>query len=121
MQQFTDAEVHAKAVDLGLIDEGHELPRHQRGRVVAVLMQQRRAAARPEPEPVAEPRAAASIVIQPDGRIDIDGRPLPWLVAREAIDVRLAPEADGISTVRLTLLVTSVQIIKPEAESESAS
>jgi hypothetical protein len=122
MQQFTDAEVHAKAVALGLIDEGQELPRHERGRVVAILMQQRRAAVRPEPELVAEPRAAASIVIQPDGRIDVDGRPLPWLVAKEPIDVRVDPKANGISTVRLTLLTHSVQIIKPEpAESESAS
>ncbi|MFJ3948978.1 hypothetical protein ACIPXV_02765 [Streptomyces libani] len=121
MQQFTDAEIHAKAVDLGIIDAGQELPRQDRGRVVAVLMGQRRAAARPEPEPAAELRAATSIVIQPDGRIDVDGQPLPWLVAKEPIDVRVAPRPGDISTVRLTLLTHSVQIIKPEAESESAS
>ncbi|MGW7247696.1 hypothetical protein [Streptomyces decoyicus] len=121
MQQFTDAEVHAKAVQLGVISEDQDLPRHERSRVVAVLMQQRQAAAVPE-QPAAPARAASSIVIQPDGRIDVDGKPLPWLVAREPIEVHLAPEAGGVSTVRLTLLTDSVQIIKPDpSESESAS
>lgn len=119
MQQFTDDEVHAKAVQLGVISEDQELPRHERSRVVAVLMQQRQAAA--VTEPLAAPaRAASSIVIQPDGRIDVDGKPFPWLVAREPIEVHLAPEVGAISTVRLTVLADSVQIIKPE-ESESAS
>lgn len=115
LQQFTDAELHAKAVELGLIYESQELPRNLRSRMAAALLEERRAVARHEQPD--EPVCAKEIVVQPGGVILIDGEPFPWLVAKEPIQVGLNP--DGISTVRLTLFAEAVQIIKPAAERES--
>jgi hypothetical protein len=113
--QFTDADIQAKAVDLGVIEPGAELPRHQRSKVVAVLLQQ---AAQAQPRAgTAEPRLAKEIVVQPGGDILVDGEPFPWVVAREPMDIRVSP--DGVSTVRLTLMASAVQIIKPEPRQES--
>lgn len=47
LQQFSDSELHAKAVQLGVITEGEELPREQRSRVAAALLEERRAAKAP--------------------------------------------------------------------------
>lgn len=109
--RYTDADIAAKAVQLGLIQEGEELPRNLRGKVVAALMQEETA-----PTARTEPRLAAEIVLQPNGAILVDGEPFPWLVAQEPVDVHLDP--DGISTVRMTLLANAVQIIKPEPREE---
>ncbi|MEW2578342.1 hypothetical protein [Streptomyces syringium] len=117
MQHFTDAEIRAKAEALGLIEPGTDLPRHQRSKVVAALLLERRGEASPSP-PSTAVRAAREIVIQPGGVILVDGAPFPWLVARERVEVGLDP--DFISTVRLTLLAESVQIIKPDPESETS-
>lgn len=120
MQEFTDAEVAAKAVKLGVIDDGQELPRNQRGRIVALLMQERLSAPAEEPTPTPQaPQLAREVLIQPGGAITIDGAPFPWLVAAEPMDIRLSPSPNGDSTVRLTLLAESVQIIKPESETAS--
>lgn len=108
---YTDADLAAKALQLGLINDGEELPRHLRGKVVAALLQEKAT-----PAPDSEPRLAESVVIQPNGVILVDGEPLSWLVAKEPVDVRVDPE--GVSTVRLTLLTKTVQIIKPEPREE---
>ena len=108
---YTDDDLAAKAVQLGLIHEGERLPRNLRGKVVAALLREEAAA-----PAAAEPELAREIVIQPNGVILVDGEPFPWLVAHEPVDVRLDP--DGISTVRLTLLANAVQIIKPEPREE---
>jgi len=112
--RYTDEQVTAKAVDLGLIQQGEELPRHLRSRVVAALLA---AAADNRQPPEAEPQLAKEIVVQPGGAILIDGEPFPWLVANEPMDVRLNP--DGVSTVRMTLMADAVQILKPEPRKES--
>ncbi|MFF5473328.1 hypothetical protein [Streptomyces achromogenes] len=109
---YTDADITAKAVQLGLIDKGEPLPRDLRGKVVAALLQEQAAHA----DAAVEPQLAKEIVIQPNGVILIDGEPFPWLVAQEPVDVRLDP--DGVSTVRMTLLAGAVQIIKPEPREE---
>ncbi len=108
---YTDADIAAKAVQLGLIDDGEPLPRGLRGKVVAAMLQEQAA-----PEAAAEPQLAQEIIIQPNGAILVDGEPFPWLVAQEPIDVHLTP--DGVSTVRMTLLAGAVQIIKPEPREE---
>lgn len=108
---YTDADIAAKAVQLGLISDGEQLPRDLRGKVVAALLQEQAAPAAAE-----EPQIAREIVIQPNGVILVDGEPFPWLVAQEPVDVRLNP--DGVSTVRMTLLAGAVQIIKPEPREE---
>lgn len=109
---FPDTQIHAKAVSLGLITEGQELPRHLRSRVVAALAAEQQ---RPD-DPAAVP-IAKSIVIR-DDRIDIDGKPFPWLVARDRIELAINP--NGASTVRLTLFAESVQVEKASApESEN--
>ncbi|MFF0777095.1 hypothetical protein [Streptomyces sp. NPDC003720] len=107
---FTEADVTAKAVQLGLIQDGEELPRELRGKVVAALLQEEAAPA------AAQPQLAREVVIQPNGVILVDGEPFPWLVAQEPVDVHLNP--DGYSTVRMTLLASAVQIIKPEPREE---
>lgn len=113
--QFSDDNITAKAVQLGLIREGESLPRHQRSRVVAALLQE---AAGADPKQAArEPELADEIVIQPGGVILVNGEPFPWLVARQAMEIGLNP--DGTSTVRLTLMAKSVQILKPEPREES--
>lgn len=108
---FTDADIAAKAVQLGLIQDGQPVPAPLRSKVVAALLQQQAA-----PSAAAEPQLAQEIVIQPNGAIVVDGEPFPWLVAKEPIDVRVDP--DGVSTVRLTLLTNTIQIIRPEPREE---
>jgi hypothetical protein len=113
--QFTELDIRAKAVELGLIRDGDELPRHQRSKVAAVLLQEAATASPRKTE--REPELAKEIVIQPGGAILVDGEPFPWLVAKQPMEIGLDP--DGISTVRLTLMAGAVQIIKPEPRQES--
>lgn len=110
---YTDQEIRAKAVLLGLIQDGADLPRHQRGKVVAALAYGDAA----ERQQAPEPQLAQEIVIQPGGAILIDGEPFPWLVAGQPMDIGLNP--DGVSTVRLTLMAATVQVIRPEPRPES--
>lgn len=113
--QFSEQDIKAKAVQLGVIRDGEALPRDQRSRVVAVLLHEAASASPRGTE--REPQLVKEIVIQPGGAIVIDGEPFPWLVAKQAMEIGLNP--DGVSTVRLTLLAGAVQIIKPEPRPES--
>lgn len=110
LQQFTDAELHAKAVLLCLVDEAEPLPRHLRSKAAAALIEERRAAGRSEKQ--AEPVCAKEIVVEPGGQVLVDGEPFPWLIARQPMEIGLNPE--GISTVRLTLMAEAVQVLKPK-------
>jgi hypothetical protein len=113
--QFSEQDITAKAVELGLIRDGEALPRDQRSRVVAVLLHE---AASGSPRGAErEPQLAKEIVIQPGGAILVDGEPFPWLVATQPMEIGLDPA--GVSTVRLTLMAEAVQIIKPEPRHES--
>lgn len=112
LQEFSDAELYAKGLELGVVAKGEELPRNMRSRVAAALIEERRAADRPEPP--AEPMVAKQITVQ-GSQITVDGKPFPWLVARVPMDIGLAP--DGSGTVRLTLLADSVQVLKPKTDS----
>ncbi|MFD8919460.1 hypothetical protein ACFV0Y_16775 [Streptomyces sp. NPDC059569] len=110
---ISDDEIHAQAVRLGLIKDGAELPRHLRSRAAAAL-----AAGRQRPSTPAEVPIAQSIVIQPGGDIQIDGKPFPWVVQADQMEVTLSP--DGAGLVRLTLPALNVQILKPATpESEN--
>ncbi|MGW4300429.1 hypothetical protein ACWEHT_11690 [Streptomyces sp. NPDC004646] len=114
--QFTDAELRAKAIELGVITEDQELPRSQRSRVAAALVAERQAAADRQAAP-APVEAAREITVR-GSEITVDGKPFPWLVAREPMEIGLAPGGSG--TVRLTLLARSVQVLKsPPSNSES--
>jgi hypothetical protein len=109
--QFTDAELHAKAIQLGIVAGPDEvLPPRQRSKVAAALVEERRAATRQEETP--EPVCAKEIVVQPGGQVLVDGEPFPWLIARQPMEIGLNPE--GISTVRLTLMTETVQVLKPQ-------
>ncbi|MFV8127544.1 hypothetical protein [Streptomyces syringium] len=109
--QFPDDQIATKAAQLGLIDEGGDLPRHLRSKVIAALMQER-------PRPAAASPVAGQIVIQPGGTVTVDGRPFPWLVQADLIEVTLQPDGSGM--VRLTLPARNIQIHKPlPSESES--
>jgi hypothetical protein len=110
---FTDDEINAQAVRLGLIEDGQELPRNRRSRVVASL-----AAERQRPAEQADVPIAQSIVIQPGGDIHVDGKPFPWIIQAEQMAVTLNP--DGAGLVTLTLPALNIQILKPQApESEN--
>jgi hypothetical protein len=110
---FTDDEIHAQAVRLGLVKEGDTLPNRMRGKVVASLVTERRRPAAQADVPIAQ-----SIVIQPGGDIQVDGRPFPWVVQAERMQVTLQP--DGAGLVSLTLPALNIQILKPQApESEN--
>lgn len=109
--QFTDAEIQAEAVRLGVIKAGEALPRNQRSRVVASL-----AAEKQRPAAGAKVPLARQITVQPGGDILIDGKPFPWVVLADRMEVAL--EHDGTGTVRLTVPAESIQIL-PKNESES--
>lgn len=111
--KYSDADIAAKAVQLGLIEDGDDLPRHLRGKVVAALLQEQAA---DTARPAAQPQMAREVVVQPGGVILVDGEPFPWLVAQAPMEIGLNP--DGISTVRFTLMAAAVQIIKPEPREE---
>jgi hypothetical protein len=111
LQQFTDSELYTKAVQLGVISKGDELPRNQRSRVAAALLEERRTAE--QPSTPAAPVCAKEIAVR-GSEITVDGKPFPWLVAQEPMDIRLA--ADGSGTVRLTLLAESVQVLKSKTD-----
>lgn len=117
MLEFSDAEIKSKAIALHLIYDSQDLPANLRSRVVAALVEEKRAEAPRDQDQ--EPRLAKEIVVQPGGAILIDGEPLPWLVAKQAMEIGLNP--DGVSTVRLTLMANSVQIIKPEEKKADPS
>ncbi|WP_411102441.1 hypothetical protein [Streptomyces sp. cmx-4-9] len=109
---YTDKQIHDKAVEVGLIPADAELPRNLRGKVVAVLANGD-AAERAIP---AEPQLAGEIVIH-GSSILVDGEPFPWLVTGQPMEIGLNP--DGVSTVRLTLMAATVQVIRPEPRPES--
>ncbi|MEV7364245.1 hypothetical protein ACWENS_10730 [Streptomyces sp. NPDC004532] len=110
---FTDEEIHAQAVRLGMVGEGDKLPRHLRSRVVASLAAERQRPAAPAEVPIAQ-----SIVIQPGGDVHVDGKPFPWVIQAEQMAVALNP--DGAGMVTLTLPALNVQILKPATpESEN--
>lgn len=112
---YTDQQISEKAVELGLIPAGADLPRNLRGKAVAALAHAD-AAERATPP---KPELAKEIVIQPGGSIFVDGEPFPWIVAAEHMDIKLDPEPDGLNTVRLTLMAAAVQVIRAEPRPES--
>lgn len=108
----TDDDIVRKAVQLGVIEEGQLVPPNMRSRIVAALLQEQAPRAKAADVPVAQ-----SIVVQPGGGVEIDGRPFPWVIQAETIEVTLDPSGSGL--VRLTIPTLSVQIIKPESETPS--
>ncbi|WP_432147959.1 hypothetical protein [Streptomyces sp. bgisy029] len=108
----TDADIARKAVQLGVIEEGQPVPPKERSRIAAALLQEQMPGVKKADVPVAQ-----SIVVQPGGGVEIDGRPFPWVIQAETIEVTLDPSGSGL--VRLTIPTQSVQIIKPESESPS--
>ncbi|MFE9845771.1 hypothetical protein [Streptomyces goshikiensis] len=114
MLSFTDRELQAKAEELGLVQPGEHIPTaaiHRRVRVA--LVEERRAAQQPVAR---EPQLAREIVVH-GSSILVDGEPFPWLVGADPMDISL--HRDGVSTVRLTLLASAVQVIRPEPRPES--
>ncbi|KAF0649208.1 MULTISPECIES: hypothetical protein [Streptomyces] len=106
----TDADVARKARELGLLKEGEVLPAHLRSRVVAALLQEQT----PRVRAAADVPLAQSIRVQPGTGVEIDGRPFPWLIQAETIEVVLDPSGSGL--VRLTIPTQSVEITKSESE-----
>ncbi|MEV5680962.1 hypothetical protein [Streptomyces sp. NPDC052179] len=106
---ITDADITAKAVELGVINAGESVPPAQRSKIAAVLLREQLPRTKRDDAPVAQ-----SIVVQPGGGVEIDGRPFPWVIQAETIEVTLDPSGSGL--VRLTIPTLSVQITKPESE-----
>lgn len=116
MLEFTYDEIKAKAAQLGLAYEGGdgEFPNRHRSKVVAALVEDRRAEAVahiPAAQPSDDgPHIGGQITIRPGSGIELDGVALP--AAAEPVEVRISADPAVPSTVRLTLLVTTVQTIK---------
>ncbi|MCX4676695.1 hypothetical protein OG413_15530 [Streptomyces sp. NBC_01433] len=106
---ITDADIAAKAVELGVIKAGENVPPAQRSRIAAALLREQLPRTKRDDVPVAQ-----SIVVQPGGGVEVDGRPFPWVIQAETIEVTLDPSGSGL--VRLTIPTLSVQITKPESE-----
>jgi hypothetical protein len=106
---LSEQDIHAKAVELGLIGPSDAVPPAVRSRVAAVLLREQ--APRPA---AADVPVAKAIVVRPGGGIEIDGRPFPWVVQADAIEVTVDPTGKGL--VRLTIPADSVQIIQSESE-----
>jgi len=108
---FTEDEIKAKAVQLGIIDRpDRAMPPEVRSRVKAALVEERRAAemaARPADD---GPYIGGQITIRPGAGIELDGERLP--AAAEPVDIRVSTDPAVPSTVRLTLLAHTVQTIK---------
>lgn len=109
---YSDTELQAKAEQLGLVDAGTPLPRHLRSRVVAALAAEAARPATVEAVPVAR-----EIVVQPGGDIRVDGKPFPWVIQADRVEVSLEPDGSGM--VRLTIPTHNIQITKPVDESEN--
>lgn len=109
---YSDEQIRQEAARLGLIQPGEDVPRHLRSRVVAALAAERQRPSRGEDVPL-----ASSIVVQPGGTVEVDGRPFPWIVQADRIEVTLGP--DGAGMVRLTIPARNIQILKPAPESEN--
>lgn len=105
----TEADVRRKAVELGLITEGQTLPPELRSRAARALIFEQAPRIRQDDVPV-----AASIRVQPGGGVEVDGRPFPWVVQADTIEVTLDPSGAGL--VRLTIPTQSVEIVKSESE-----
>lgn len=105
----TDADIASKAVELGVIKPGEPVPPQVRSRIVAALLQEQVPRMKAADVPVAQ-----SIVVQPGAGVEIDGRPFPWVIQAETIEVVLDPSGSGL--VRLTIPTLSVEITKPEGE-----
>jgi hypothetical protein len=69
-----------------------------------------RAANQARSEPSDDPFIAGQITIRPGASIELDGHRLP--AASESVEVTVSADPDVPSTVRLTLLVDTVQTIK---------
>ncbi|NJP42269.1 hypothetical protein [Actinacidiphila epipremni] len=108
MLEFSDPEIRAKAAQLGLIYEGHTVPAHLRSRVVAALVEERRAeTAQPSDD---GPYVGGQITIRPGAGIELDGNRLP--AAAAPVEITVSDDPAVPSTVRLTLLAHTVQTIK---------
>lgn len=113
---FTDTEIYAEAVRLGLVADGDQLPRNLRSRVVASL-----AGARQNPDPEdtgsaaapdagAEPERLPELTVYGRGRVLADGAPFPYpVIASDPIEV--VARHGGPTTVRLTIAVGDVHLL----------
>lgn len=106
---ITDADIARKAAELGLIKPGEPVPANARSRVAAALMQEQMPRVKASDVPVAQ-----SIVVQPGAGVEVDGRPFPWVIQSDTIEVVLDPSGSGL--VRLTIPTLSVEITKSESE-----
>lgn len=107
MLEYTDAEIHAKAVQMGVIYESQTVPANMRSQIVAALVEERRAAAQPSEDGL---YIGGQITIRPGTSIELDGQRLP--AAGESVEIHVSADPDTPSTVRLTLLAHTIQTIK---------
>lgn len=104
--RFTDEQLHAKAIELGLVGEGERLPASLRARVAAVLRDEQARAVRANAERYAQEAsrgaAVADLRVVGDALV-VDGRPIRGVVADGPIEY--VP-----GRVRLTLTAARIAI-----------
>lgn len=113
MLTFTDQQIHAEAVRLGLIAPVEDLPRHLRSQVVASLA----APVADEPEPAGgvppvevAPDADAELTVYADGPVLLNGSPFP-LPVNGADPIEVIARRGGLTTVRLTVVVGACHLL----------
>lgn len=107
MLEFTNSEMRAKAVQLGIIKDGEDLPVGALSKIKAALVEERRTAAEPTED---GPYIGGQISIRPGVSVELDGQRLP--AAAEPVEIRVSADPDIPSTVRLTLLAHTIQTTK---------
>jgi hypothetical protein len=106
MLSFTDDQLQAEAVRLGLIGDGDELPQHLRSQVAAQL-------AAPPADSAADDEPAARVpggelIIAAD-RVLLDGQRFPLTVTTDPVEI--TARHGGQTTVRLTVVVGACHVL----------
>lgn len=102
--KYSDEQIRAEAVRLGLVGEGEPISPAVRSRAASALMAQRQLAL----PATRGPRLAKVFTVRPGRGPLVDGKPFPWLVTDDPMAVEVRPDGSGF--VRLTIPAELVRI-----------
>jgi hypothetical protein len=104
---FTPEQIYAEAVRIGLVRDAEPLPDKLRARAAASLAAAQHAA-RVAAAAVTGPQVARIVTVRPGRGPLVDGKPFPWAVTDDTVQVEV--RADGSGFVRLTLPALQVRV-----------
>ncbi|MFF3671687.1 hypothetical protein [Microtetraspora malaysiensis] len=102
MYQFSEQEITAKAVELGLVANGEALPANLRSKAVKAL------AAAVQQQPVEPPLEVGHLILTPDRRVLLDGHVLPLQVL-DSDPIHVVLHGEG-ATIRLTVAARTITV-----------